>query len=86
MPPACAHLHVHSEYSLLDGACKIDALAQRAAEMATALAEAVERLRARAEADSPGAAAPQQSRVEHRHSRSLIGRIRIARKQRRERR
>ncbi len=30
--PACAHLHVHSEYSLLDGACKIDALAQRAAE------------------------------------------------------
>jgi DNA polymerase-3 subunit alpha len=29
---ACAHLHVHSEYSLLDGACKIDALAQRAAE------------------------------------------------------
>ena len=32
MPPACAHLHVHSEYSLLDGACKIDALAARAAE------------------------------------------------------
>jgi len=29
--PSCAHLHVHSEYSLLDGACKIDALAQRAA-------------------------------------------------------
>jgi DNA polymerase-3 subunit alpha len=29
--PTCAHLHVHSEYSLLDGACKIDALAQRAA-------------------------------------------------------
>jgi DNA polymerase-3 subunit alpha len=29
---ACAHLHVHSEYSLLDGACKIDALAKRAAE------------------------------------------------------
>src|SRR5215210_5838870 len=28
---ACAHLHVHSEYSLLDGACKIDALAERAA-------------------------------------------------------
>jgi DNA polymerase III subunit alpha len=26
------HLHVHSEYSLLDGACKIDALAKRAAE------------------------------------------------------
>ncbi len=30
--PACAHLHVHSEYSLLDGACKVDALAARAAE------------------------------------------------------
>jgi len=30
-PPSCAHLHVHSEYSLLDGACKIDALAERAA-------------------------------------------------------
>jgi DNA polymerase-3 subunit alpha len=29
---ACAHLHVHSEYSLLDGACRIDALAERAAE------------------------------------------------------
>ena len=29
--PACAHLHVHSEYSLLDGACKIDTLAERAA-------------------------------------------------------
>src|SRR5687768_4502979 len=29
---ACAHLHVHSEYSLLDGACKIEKLAARAAE------------------------------------------------------
>jgi DNA polymerase III subunit alpha len=28
---SCAHLHVHSEYSLLDGACKIEALAERAA-------------------------------------------------------
>ena len=31
MTPTCAHLHVHSEYSLLDGACKIDDLAARAA-------------------------------------------------------
>jgi DNA polymerase-3 subunit alpha len=31
MTQTCAHLHVHSEYSLLDGACKIDALAARAA-------------------------------------------------------
>ena len=29
--PSCAHLHVHSEYSLLDGACKIEDLAERAA-------------------------------------------------------
>ena len=29
--PGCVHLHVHSEYSLLDGACKIDKLAERAA-------------------------------------------------------
>jgi DNA polymerase III subunit alpha len=29
---SCAHLHVHSEYSLLDGACKIEKLAARAAE------------------------------------------------------
>ncbi len=29
--PSVAHLHVHSEYSLLDGACKVDALAARAA-------------------------------------------------------
>ncbi|HEX2016867.1 MAG TPA: DNA polymerase III subunit alpha [Solirubrobacteraceae bacterium] len=29
--PGCAHLHVHSEYSLLDGACRIDDLAARAA-------------------------------------------------------
>ena len=28
---ACAHLHVHSEYSLLDGACKIAGLVERAA-------------------------------------------------------
>jgi DNA polymerase-3 subunit alpha len=30
---SAVHLHVHSEYSLLDGACKIDAMAARAAEM-----------------------------------------------------
>ena len=36
---AFVHLHVHSEYSLLDGACRIDAAAKRAAEMGqTALA------------------------------------------------
>ncbi len=29
--PTCAHLHVHSEYSLLDGAANIDKLAERAA-------------------------------------------------------
>ncbi|MBV8601256.1 MAG: PHP domain-containing protein, partial [Candidatus Eremiobacteraeota bacterium] len=26
------HLHVHSEYSLLDGACRVDALCRRSAE------------------------------------------------------
>jgi DNA polymerase-3 subunit alpha len=31
MSSVCAHLHVHSEYSLLDGACKIGDLAARAA-------------------------------------------------------
>jgi DNA polymerase-3 subunit alpha len=30
--PAAVHLHAHSEYSLLDGACKIEAMAARAAE------------------------------------------------------
>src|SRR6195952_1585176 len=30
-PPEAVHLHVHSEYSLLDGAAKIDNLAERAA-------------------------------------------------------
>ena len=33
MSPGAVHLHVHSEYSLLDGACKIDKLAERAAEL-----------------------------------------------------
>ena len=32
-PTGAVHLHVHSEYSLLDGACKIDQLAARAAEL-----------------------------------------------------
>ena len=27
------HLHVHSEYSILDGACRIDPLVARAAEL-----------------------------------------------------
>jgi DNA polymerase-3 subunit alpha len=31
--PQAVHLHAHSEYSLLDGACKIDAMAARAAEL-----------------------------------------------------
>src|SRR3954451_8609966 len=31
--PTSVHLHAHSEYSLLDGACKIDAMAARAAEL-----------------------------------------------------
>ncbi len=31
MSRSCAHLHVHSEYSLLDGQSKIDKLAERAA-------------------------------------------------------
>ena len=33
MSKDCCHLHVHSEYSLLDGATKVEALAARAAEM-----------------------------------------------------
>ncbi|HKJ36765.1 MAG TPA: DNA polymerase III subunit alpha [Solirubrobacterales bacterium] len=33
MSASAAHLHVHSEYSLLDGANKIDAMAARAAEL-----------------------------------------------------
>ncbi len=31
MSAACVNLHVHSEYSLLDGACRIEKLAERAA-------------------------------------------------------
>ena len=33
MPAPFVHLHVHSEYSVLDGACRIPALAKRAAEL-----------------------------------------------------
>jgi DNA polymerase-3 subunit alpha len=32
-PSSFAHLHVHTEYSLLDGACRVEQLASRAAEM-----------------------------------------------------
>ena len=31
-PSPFVHLHVHSEYSILDGACRVPALAARAAE------------------------------------------------------
>jgi len=34
--PRFAHLHVHTEYSLLDGACRIDDLAARAAQLGLA--------------------------------------------------
>ena len=33
MSQAAVHLHAHSEYSLLDGACKIDSMVARAAEL-----------------------------------------------------
>src|SRR3954470_5840942 len=32
-PEGFVHLHVHSEYSILDGACRVPALAARAAEL-----------------------------------------------------
>ncbi len=59
-------------------------------EMAEALAAAVERLRARVEEQTtpapPAAAAPVARRVAHKHSMSLIGRMRLALRTRRERR
>jgi hypothetical protein len=53
----------------------------RSEEMADALAAAVQRLRARAQAGRP---APSPARPAHKHSMSLIGRLRLRRKQRRE--
>jgi hypothetical protein len=60
----------------------------RGAEMAEALAAAVERLRARAQTAPPATAEtprPTPAGVPHKHSRSLIGRLRNRRKQRRSR-
>jgi hypothetical protein len=63
----------------------------RGAEMADALAAAVERLRARAEAAPepaeapPAPTSPRIERAPHKHSMSLIKRVRIWRKQRRSR-
>jgi chromosome segregation protein len=69
------------------GAVEIEPLADgdaaRREEMAAALAAAVQRLRARAE-EQP--VEPPRSRPVHKHSMSLIARLRAARKQRRERR
>ena len=55
------------------------------AQMADALAAAVERLRARAQAHPEHPLAPASMAAAHKHSMSLIRRWRIARKQRRER-
>jgi DNA polymerase-3 subunit alpha len=33
MPRPLVHLHIHTEYSLLDGACRLDVLTKRAAEL-----------------------------------------------------
>ncbi|HEY1450247.1 MAG TPA: hypothetical protein VGF47_04780 [Solirubrobacteraceae bacterium] len=63
---------------------------QRGGEMAEALAAAVERLRARVEAQSaeqpPAPLAPTLQRPAHKHSMSLIARMRLALRLRRERR
>ncbi len=68
--------------------------AEHREELADALAAAVERLRARAEASDPGPheeldrppAAAAEHHMQHKHSMSLLGRVRLRRKQRRERR
>ncbi len=71
--------------------------AEHREELADALAAAVERLRARAEAAAAGEpgeplepgrspTAPVERRSSHKHSMSLLGRVRLRRKQRRERR
>ena len=57
----------------------------RNGEMVDALAAAVERLRARVAESAPAASRPQPPRQRHKHSLSLIARIRLARKQRRQR-
>jgi hypothetical protein len=58
----------------------------RSAEMAEALAAAVERLRARAEEQGEQVPAPVAARPPHKHSMSLITRTRLALRRRRERR
>jgi hypothetical protein len=58
----------------------------RSAEMAQALAAAVERLRARVEEQGSPPAPPAAPRPPHKHSMSLITRSRLALKRRRERR
>jgi hypothetical protein len=58
----------------------------RSAEMAQALAEAVERLRARVEEQGAPPAARVEPRRPHKHSMSLITRSRLALRRRRERR
>jgi hypothetical protein len=58
----------------------------RSAEMAEALASAVQRLRARVEEQATTSAAPVATRPVHKHSMSLITRTRLALRRRRERR
>jgi hypothetical protein len=97
-PPAspAPPLRARPERALAPEARRVSPVEQlRGAEMADALAEAVERLRARAEAaaledaeageaparaQAPGAQAAQPA---HKHSMSLLARLRMWRKQRR---